>query len=236
MKKLIILLGFGILLSNQGWSQRDKQCVEVIKAYNNEIGKIQRPKGKQVYLIDYSTEIQYWDKYMPIQSFRTKMYMSEDYLHYFSDVVDIFSDPKYIATVLKDQKKIVFTLNGREENTFENYQKMMKAKNDILDSASVVSCNMEENGNGKLILDPSNLRISNFYVKKLIYEYNHESGEVVKTVTEYSEQYDIRKMTVINHSNEFNSKYKGFKSVKKIFFKSSGELIDKYRNYEIIVD
>ena len=210
--------------------------VQKIKTYNKSLQSQERPKGKQVHFFDYTTEFEYWDKEMAPQKVRTKMFVGEKHLHYFSNVMDVFMDESYVATVMKSQNKIVITKILKDFDPYMTMAKTAKLQNMVLDSAIVISSKETDSGLREIKLNTEDIDIASLKINELTYIINSENGAIQQTITKYSEDYSLKRMSYIQHSIDYKSTYKKFKSVKKMLFNADGKLIDKYKNYEIVVD
>jgi len=232
MIKLLILIA-GINFSS---SLNKNPLIEKIKANNTAMIERGRPSGNNVYEYNYTTEFQYWDEEMQMEKVQTKMYIGENDLHYFSNQFDLFIDVNYVATIMKDQRQIIITRAVQNYDPSFSMSQFALVQNYVLDSAKVISTKQLEDGLVELNLDTRNLGLANFYVENIIYQCDPKTGEIKKSISNYSEEYELKKMIFSLQGINLSATYSGFKPVEKILFKSNYTLVDKYKGYEVIVD
>ncbi len=231
MKTILYILIFGA--SNLAVNN---DCTEMLKAYNKQMRSMTMPKGKQVYYFNYTTEIDYWDESMPSQKVTTKMYIGENRTFYFSNAMDVFIDDEIMATVIKKERKIVFNANPKKTNYIKGYQQIYKIQDMVLDKGKVLKCATIKDGKSELILDAKNIEVEGLFIDQIKYIYESESGKLIEATSSYTDEYDIKKLRYQIHDLKFDGQYKGFTKVQKRFFNSKGDLLEKYKDYEIIVD
>lgn len=235
MNKILIHL-ICLIFFKTAFGQEDKNsCLSTVLEYNKKLSQIDQPKSGQVYYIDYQQEISYWDADTKPVNTRVKYYISSDQLHVISGELKLYMDKTYVFTIIEKQKQIILSRNPETTKDEASISLFYKNQESVIKSCKVSECSYDKvKGLTKIVLDAKDVNVEGVEIESMTYYFKKNSGQLVKTITNYTKNYPIRRMSISYNELNFNSNYKFPSKLSDMFLDSNGELKSKYNGYQLI--
>ncbi len=234
MKNYLIKLQYVLIfICGVSYSQKQDHCLKEIFDIEESMSLKgdTSVKNKTVFM-NYTVKNTDWDD-QTITS-NIKMYKNEQYLHFFSEQVNIYRDEKEVVIVLPIQKVIIISSTTTRLNNYKMSDSFLEMRKEFMDSCQVVRCE-SAGGQNKLIalkVDPTKVDPS-IKMKDIIYEYNNEAKKITSVKVNYQSDYKIKQMFTTYKAIEIGSVYSFFPARRAVSDKK-GNLLGKYAGYEII--
>lgn len=208
-----------------------KEVMEIEETvFNEDIGKTSKTAFIHYKVLSESNTNQ-------ITKSEVKMYRNNQYMNFFSDQADIYTDKNESFMILKPQLMIIASSTPQNVMNSGYSADFLKFKKEFMQTCVVESCIVKDSINGlkelKLTIGKDSQK--KMFIRTIIYNYDTKNKKILSTDVYYSKDSKVKRMLINYIALETDYNY-DFVHGKRKFLTSKGKLLDKYKGYEFIDD
>jgi len=232
------LLLTGILLFHFVFLKGQETAKAIISNYVEQMGKIGMPEKGKTYYLDMSVKNIYNGEKTGPAGFHMDIFLTHSQMRYTSDLISVFQDTVDALVLLPANKQIFWTKATKIANALERSRKLTDFQIEVVNSANIEKIS-EETINGLkfriISLIPSSDIAEKFDIERLVFHYCQNQKRIERVKIFYNKTKQLKSQEFIYTIFDLDYKKSGKEfPVKYYIFDSSGNLLEKYKGYELI--